>query len=461
MKYKMHAILLSLMLICLTLIFMIDPLGIATVKTNAANHIVIVIDPGHGGPGTTDEQELGAKYNNVVEKDLTLITAEAMKTELEKYGNVTVYLTRTSDQTVTLANRAAFAASVGATAMISLHYNASSEHNFYGAEVFTSAFGQYYATGTGIASCILDELSASGAASKGSKTRIGQSGADYYGLIRHGVTNNIPTIIVEHGYIDNETDWNRINNISAWQQLGVRDATAIARYYGLQKEVLLGDITPTVTVAVPGSTMLPDLTPPANVSVTITDQDSASGKVICQILASEPESTLMYYTYSLDDGLTYTALKLWDGGASQTASLEVPADYSGKLLVKVYNNYELDAVSPPVSISLEDTKEALSDDALSDLSSLPTASSSTLDTSTVSASVATSSVSNSSTDYLWADSLQASLDKSEIVITPAPPKTNAFSIKTILILSIAIALILTIVGAIIIRKSLRKKRRRR
>lgn len=459
MKYKIHAILLSLILICLTLIFVIDPLGISTVKAHAANHIVIVIDPGHGGPGTTDEQELGAKYNNVVEKDLTLITAEAMKTELEKYGNVTVYLTRTSDQAVTLANRAAFAASVSASAMISLHYNASSEHNFYGAEVFTSAFGQYYATGTGLASCILDELTASGAANKGSKTRIGQSGADYYGLIRHCVTNNIPAIIVEHGYIDNGTDWNRINNISAWQQLGVRDATAIARYYGLQKGVLLEEITPTVTVSVPGSTMLPDLTPPVNVSATITDQDSASGKVICEILASEPESSLMYYTYSLDDGLTYAALKLWDGGTSQTAFLEVPANYSGKLLVKVYNNYELDAISSPVSISLEETKEAFSDSALSDLSSLPKDSSSTPDTPTVSA--AASSVSNSSTDYLWADTLEASLDKNEIVITPSPSKTNTTSIKVIIFLSVAIAFILTIVGVALIRYSLHKKRRRR
>jgi len=447
------------MLICTTLIFIIDPLGISTAKTKAANNIVIIIDPGHGGPGTTDEQELGAKYNGVVEKDLTLITAEAMKAELEQYGNVTVYMTRTSDQAITLANRAAFAVSVGATAMISLHYNASSNHNFYGAEVFTSAFGQYYATGTGLASCILDELSASGVASKGAKTRIGQSGADYYGLIRHGVTNNIPVIIVEHGYIDNETDWNRINSVSTWQQLGIRDATAVAHYYGLQKGVPLADITPTVIVAAPSNIMLPDLTPPTNVSVTISDQDP-SGKVTYQIKATEPESMLMYYTYSLDNGLTYAPLKLWDGDSSQTSSLEVPAHYNGNLLVKVYNNYELDAVSPPALINMEVTEESLPDSSVSDASSSPTVSDSIPETVTVSDATLTS-VSDSSTTYLWADTLQNSLDKSEIVISPVQSKTNGLLTKTIILISFIIALVLTIVGIILIRISLHKKHRRR
>ena len=38
----------------------------------------IVLDPGHGGPGLTDEQELGAIYRDTYEKYLTLEIARAM-----------------------------------------------------------------------------------------------------------------------------------------------------------------------------------------------------------------------------------------------------------------------------------------------------------------------------------------------------------------------------------------------
>ena len=54
---------------------------------------VIVIDPGHGGGYT------GATYNKVVEKDLTLKTAQFARDYLEdNYENVEVYLTREEDK---------------------------------------------------------------------------------------------------------------------------------------------------------------------------------------------------------------------------------------------------------------------------------------------------------------------------------------------------------------------------
>lgn len=56
--------------------------------------IRIVLDPGHGGPGTSDEQELGAKYRDTFEKDLTLKIAQAAGAELSAYGNVEVLYTR-------------------------------------------------------------------------------------------------------------------------------------------------------------------------------------------------------------------------------------------------------------------------------------------------------------------------------------------------------------------------------
>ena len=63
--------------------------------------LIIVIDPGHGGTGKNGAPE-GGVYDDFVEKDMTLITAMAMKEELEKYEGVEVYLTREGDQKLTL-----------------------------------------------------------------------------------------------------------------------------------------------------------------------------------------------------------------------------------------------------------------------------------------------------------------------------------------------------------------------
>ena len=100
---------------------------------------VIVIDPGHGGDneGTTE--------NNHVEKNMTMITALSMYHELSKYDELDVYLTHTEDKDMSLKQRAKFASDVNADMLISLHYNASVDHNLFGAEAwipYSFPFGQ-------------------------------------------------------------------------------------------------------------------------------------------------------------------------------------------------------------------------------------------------------------------------------------------------------------------------------
>jgi len=80
------------------------------------DNIVIVIDPGHGG------ENLGTDTNpNFNEKDINLITANALIEELSKYEGVTIYSTRTDDTDLSLRKRAEFAKSVNADFLISLH----------------------------------------------------------------------------------------------------------------------------------------------------------------------------------------------------------------------------------------------------------------------------------------------------------------------------------------------------
>ena len=58
----------------------------------AEEPLVIVIDPGHGG------ENLGARYEGYVEKEMTMAVARAMQDELRKYDGVEVHLTHDTDQ---------------------------------------------------------------------------------------------------------------------------------------------------------------------------------------------------------------------------------------------------------------------------------------------------------------------------------------------------------------------------
>ncbi len=77
----------------------------------------IVIDPGHGG------DQFGAISNTgLAEKDVTLDIALRLR-ELMKQSPFEVLLTRETDQTVTLADRVAFANSKKADLFVSIHIN--------------------------------------------------------------------------------------------------------------------------------------------------------------------------------------------------------------------------------------------------------------------------------------------------------------------------------------------------
>lgn len=103
--------------------------------------VVIVIDPGHGGDNE------GTLEGPAQEKKMTMVTALAMYEELTKYDNVDVYLTHTDDVTMSLADRAQFAADRNADFLFSIHYNASVDHDLFGSEVWISSVQPYNAYG--------------------------------------------------------------------------------------------------------------------------------------------------------------------------------------------------------------------------------------------------------------------------------------------------------------------------
>ncbi len=157
----------------------------------------VMIDPGHGGAGT---EGCGAVYAPYIEKALTLDLSSKLCAELNAAG-ISAEMTRTTDRALSLPERASIAKNSGAKLLVSIHFNASSPHDKTGCAVWTSIYGDYHTIGAECGNRILSGLSALGLQNKGIWTKSGSQG-DYYGIIRYGTALGIPTIIVEHCYMD-------------------------------------------------------------------------------------------------------------------------------------------------------------------------------------------------------------------------------------------------------------------
>jgi len=218
----------------------------------ASGEIVVVLDPGHGGSDSGAYRTWdGIKY---IEKDIVLKISQYTREELETYAGVRVYLTRESDRALSLEERVDYAAGMGASVLISQHINSTPENETTatGAEVMVSK-GNYrpsQAEETAkIARTILEELENIGFSNRDLVYKLSETGntypngklADYYGIVRRSVLAGFPGMIVEHGFVSNPKDCRTYYGTDARiKKLGIADAAAIARYYGLQKKDMTG-----------------------------------------------------------------------------------------------------------------------------------------------------------------------------------------------------------------------------
>lgn len=301
------------------------------------NAIVVVIDPGHGG------KNAGAIYGGYIEKTLTLNTAKAMKEELEKYEGIKVYLTRDSDVDMELGERAAFAKEVDADLLLSLHYNMSELHKLFGTECWISAFGRCYAVGRDFSSIELEVLTAEGLYDRGIKTRLNSRGKDYYGIIRSSTANDIPAVIIEHCHLDQVNDKPYIDHNTWPQKYGVLDATAVARYFGLKSEQLGVDYSNEVHEAtpVPNERMSPDDTPPEWCEAEVTEVDEDTGMIRGKLSAYDPDSRILYYTVSFNNGKTFGEYYKYEPDENGDVYFEVqaPNKKRTRLVIAALNMY--------------------------------------------------------------------------------------------------------------------------
>ena len=316
----------------------VDVFFVSAETVYAAEPVVVVIDPGHGG------ENLGTDYLPIPEKVYTMQVALYMKAELETYENVEVYLTHTEDVDMGLDERAEFAKSVNADFLFSLHFNMSLPHDLYGSEVWIPSTGTLYSRGYSAGNEFLIQFEqVMGLFNRGIKTKIGSKGTDYYGIIKHCALRDIPAIIVEHCHVDNMNDIANIQSQSKLQEFGVCDATAVARYFGLVKKDGSQDYREyaPLAVPVPQARVCDDTTPPAYLEATLLNYNNISRYATVELNSLDPESVLQYYAFSTDNGLTWSALQPWNKGQN-TMTVTVNIGYGKKdtLLFKVMNLYD-------------------------------------------------------------------------------------------------------------------------
>ena len=222
--------------------------GSQNVAADTKEDIVIVIDPGHGGTDPGAKATTGA-----YEDECNLAIANAMKTELETYEGVKVYLTRSKDEWMTNTARAMTAVALNADFLISIHNNSGSSTNTGSCAYYS--MNSYYAEATyKMSNLILDNLSEIGIYNGGAQMR--QSTEydyeDYYTIIAEGVRGGVPTCLVEHCFLSNPkdaellTNSNGTVNMETATAMGVADATGVATYFGLEKRTATADNETTV-----------------------------------------------------------------------------------------------------------------------------------------------------------------------------------------------------------------------
>ncbi len=341
--------------VCVVTMFILcKPVPLSAAAPDSTEPVRIVIDPGHGG------ENLGADHNGYLEKDMTLIVAESMRDELEKYEGIEVYMTRTSDVDMSLEERIDYAEEVGADFFFCLHFNMSAEHDMYGAECWVSAFGECYARGMDFARIEMRQLTDLGLYDRGIKTRLGSKGQNYYGVLRMGDLAGIPTVIIEHCHLDNYNDEPFYVDYVWLVRYGKLDATAVAVYYGLVSDELgldYSDVTYDPT-PVPDHVVRPDDSPPDQMSVVYGEPYQTEGGtwVDVELSASDSESRMLYYSYSTDGGASWSERYRWQDDQGQLigdsiltdtihTAVPVSTDRDMYIVFKVYNLFNLDTVS--------------------------------------------------------------------------------------------------------------------
>lgn len=192
------------------------PIGAAS-SNKPLTGITIMVDPGHGGSETGAIGPLGLRY---CEKDINLKTALKLRTELENKG-AKVLMTRTTDNTVSLAGRLGASRDARPDMFISIHAN-SMEDNVDISKI--SGFSLYYREA--LAKTLADTLYNNEIESLNRKA-MGVRRANYY--VTRGTWT--PSILVETGFVPNPDEFEWLTDENSQTVLAKSLADGVVKYF--------------------------------------------------------------------------------------------------------------------------------------------------------------------------------------------------------------------------------------
>lgn len=179
------------------------------------------IDAGHGG------KDAGATGNGLQEKDIVLALSLAVKKRLEaEYDGVQVYLSRSSDVFLELAERSHKANAAGADILVSIHCNAGGGAGGFESYRYTSPSPGSVKLQNVIHSELMSAITTYGVSDRGQK-------AANLHMVRE---SKMPAVLTENLFIDVAADAAKLKRQDVMDALARGHVNGIAKYLGLQKK---------------------------------------------------------------------------------------------------------------------------------------------------------------------------------------------------------------------------------
>jgi len=174
--------------------------------------IVVVVDPGHGGP---DPGAVG--ISGLQEKEIVMDISRQVAAALEQQGIQSVLTRTTNDVDVDLEPRVSLAERINATLFVSIHANSISlsRPDISGLETY------YYQSGAGLARSIHNSvLQGTGIQDRGVRT------ARFYVLRK----TTMPSVLVEVGFVTGRDDASKLSTAAYRKQMADSIARGILQY---------------------------------------------------------------------------------------------------------------------------------------------------------------------------------------------------------------------------------------
>lgn len=179
--------------------------------------VKVFIDPGHGG---TDPGAIG---NGLQEKNLTLQIATRVRDMLvNEYNNVSVLMSRTGDQTLSLTQRTNAANAWGADFLLSVHINAGGG----------TGYEDFIYPGVGSPTTTYQNLIHEEIMKLVNFRDRGKKTANFH-MLRE---SRMPALLTENGFIDNAEDAAKLKSASFMENIARGHVNGIVRCFGLTRK---------------------------------------------------------------------------------------------------------------------------------------------------------------------------------------------------------------------------------